>query len=271
MANPLDFSDYRKFLVTALDSGAEQKRGARARLSESIGCQPSYLSQVFKGQADLSLEQADRANRFFEHTDEESEYFLLLVSLGRAGSESLREQLGRQAKRIRDRHQTAGHRLATKDKLADEHRRIYFGNWQYAAVAMALTVPTLRTKEAICEQLKIPGRRVSEILKFLVEAGLAKSEQGAFSPGTTWLHLGDDPELATRDHISWRLKAMQSFDSLSPADLRYSSVASLSESDFRAIKAKLIHALEEIRATIKDSKEEKVCTLIVDFFGLSKN
>lgn len=267
MIQVFDFTDYRGFLTKAMEEQAKQRKGARARFATAIGCQPSYVSQVLKGISDINLEQADRANRYLGHGDEQSEYFLLLVAIARAGTSSLRNQLFKKAKREQSQYWTLRKRLQTKKELSPAAQQIYYSSWHYSAVAMALTVPTLRTPEAIAERFRLPVRRVSEILEFLSTIGIAQEKQGRFFSGASWIHVGET-ELARRNDLNWRLKSIQSLETKSPMDFRYSSVVSLSEADCELVRIKLIQVVEEIRKTVRDSKEEKVSSLIIDFFDV---
>jgi uncharacterized protein (TIGR02147 family) len=266
MAQVFDFTDYRKFLSDSLDELGQTQRGTRSRLAEALGCQPSYLTQVLKGTCHVSLEQAEKTSRFFGLTDDQTEYFLVLVSIGRAGTEDLKEVLKRQARRLQAQHRTLNHRIKTKNELSPEAKSTYYGHWYYAAIAIALTVPKFQTKDALSSHFKLPLAKVSEILEFLVSSRLAVHQSGRYKAGDAWIHLGEQSDLVTKDHINWRLKTIQSLESKTPLDLHYSSVVSLSREDFLVIKAKLIQAIEEARGIIKDSKEEFVGSLLVDFF-----
>jgi uncharacterized protein (TIGR02147 family) len=268
MAQLFDFIDYRKFLIAALGEQNKLRRGARTRLAQAIGCQPSYLSQVLGGTADLTLEHAGRANVFWGHSDEQSSYFLLLVNHARSGTDVLRGQFFRAIEKERNQYWTLRQRLQTKKKLSPEAQQIYYSSWQYAAVMMALTVPSLRSKEALVSHFKFSAKRTSEILDFLTAAGLAQAKGQVYLPGESWIHIGSDSDLAKKDDLNWRLKSIQSLEALSPADFRYHSVVSLSEADFQLVRTKLIQVLEEIRKIIRDSKEEKVASLIIDLFNV---
>ncbi len=263
-----DFTNYRDYLRAALDAPGAKTRGSRTRLALAAGVQPSYLSQVLKGTAELTPEQADRINGFYGHTPDQSDYLLLLVGHSRAGTPSLRAHLEAQLRKRAEQARALRHRVPNTQKLEPLNRQLFYGSWHYAAVAMALTVPGLRSPEKISQRLGIPQRKVSQVLAFLVRTGLARETGEGFAPGNSWIHLGDDVELAARDHAQWRLKAMQHLESPAPADLHYSSVATLSRADFARVKAVLVDAIEKSRAVIKPSPEETVVSLLVDFFEL---
>jgi uncharacterized protein (TIGR02147 family) len=268
MVQLLAYQDYRAYLADALDAADAGKKGARTRLATAMGCQISYLSQVLKGLANLNLEQAERANEFFGHTDEAAEYFFLIVNLGRAGTERLRQELKRQAARHQERFKSLHHRVKTKHPFTPAQKRVYYRSWHYAAVAIALTVPRLRQRAALADELRLQPKRVQEVLDFLVDAGIAVAHKDEYRPGTSYMHLSNDEDLTARNQINWRIRAMESIPTANPSDLHYSAVLSLSATDFRKVKDKLVSAIEDVLKVVKASPEEKVACLSLDFFSL---
>jgi uncharacterized protein (TIGR02147 family) len=268
VAQPLDYTDYRKYLDAALDQAALTQRGARTRFSEFLGFKSGYISQIVKGQSDLSLEQAARANLFFGHTEEESRYFVLLVNHARAGSVELKSIFQGEIDELRERYLDLKTRFKTKDALSDDEKNIYFSSWQFAAVHIALTVPKLQTKDALVRHFKFEPRRISEILEFLVRVGFAKQKDGKYKPGTNWIHLGKDSPLATKNQINWRLRAIRAIEDQKDDELHYTSAFNVSEKDLFKVKAILVKTLEEIRAVIKDTNQETSCSLLLDLFEL---
>ena len=66
-----------------------------------------------------------------------------------------------------------------------------------------------------------------------------------------------------RRHLT---QALESLDREDINDLHYSAVVSLSKADVRALKSRMIDHIKEYIATIRDSKEEEVYALCLDFF-----
>jgi hypothetical protein len=64
------------------------------------------------------------------------------------------------------------------------------------------------------------------------------------------------------------MQAIRSIDINNSADLHYSTVVSMSRADVSRIKEILIKSIEESRAVIRDSKEEKIQSICIDFFGV---
>lgn len=83
-----------------------------------------------------------------------------------------------------------------------------------------------------------------------------------------WDWLSGNPALIARDHCNWRLMAIRSYENQGDRDLHYSSVITLAEEDVARIKHLILKSLETCREVIRESKEETVCSLLVDFFEL---
>ena len=76
-------------------------RGIRSRFAEAAGCQPSYLTQVLAGTANLSHEQLFGIARLLELDDVEWDYVRELGLLERAGNDLLRDDCRKRLMRIR--------------------------------------------------------------------------------------------------------------------------------------------------------------------------
>lgn len=261
-----DYKDYKKYLVDALDKGPTGGRGSRSALAAAAGCQTAYVSQVFNGNANFSLEQADLINKFLAHGAEESDFFMLLVQHARAGTKSLQGYYLNQINKTLERRLVLKDRLDVKKTLSREDQVQYYSRWYYSTVHVALSIPELQTKEALAKYLGLPLSQVAEILDFLVSVGLADHEKGRFKIGAARLHLGSDSTMISNHHSNWRMQAMRSLDRGANDDMHYSSVVTMSKDDVVKLKLLLVEWLKEAKALIRESKEEEVHAFCVDFF-----
>lgn len=84
------FEDYRIYLLTVTRI---YPRGFKTRMAELIGCEKSYITQIFRGRADLTCEQAECLQAVLFHDELAADYFLTLVELARAKTPALRRRL----------------------------------------------------------------------------------------------------------------------------------------------------------------------------------
>jgi uncharacterized protein (TIGR02147 family) len=260
--------DYRAYLLEALEQRAAGKRGERNRLSNFLGCQPAFVSQVLHSRAHFNLEHGAAINRYLHHNRDESHYFLLLLQKTRAATNELRSYFDAQLLEILRQRLILKQRFRVEDALSLEDKSTYYSSWIFGAVRVLLTVPGFRTREKIAERLRIPVSKANSALEFLSSRGLVAEEGGEFVATQLAMHLGNDSSMVAKHHNNWRNRAVASLDLEGERDLHYSSVVSLSLEDALKIKKMMIDHLERVRSVVRDSPAEDIFSIGIDFFAL---
>ena len=263
------FRSYKAYLNSFSEASA--KRGAKAKIAKALGCQPTYVSQVFNRSVHLSLEQADKLNEFLGHSEDEAKYFILLVQKDRAGTRSLERHFKTQIEQILSQRVVVTQRLGIKDSLSVEEQAIYYSSWYYSAVHIALTIPGLNSKESIATYLGISVKKVGTVLSFLVSAGLVQNVGGSLKIKWPSVALTSDSPNLPRHHANWRIKAVDSVGVYDKKDLHYTAVISISKEDIDQIKNETLSLLKKHRDLISRSKEEDLYCYAIDIFKLEAN
>jgi len=264
-----DFKDYKAFLNEWLLSQPNSGRGIRGKLGEAVGCQLSFVSQVLQGEAHFNLEHGERISQFLQHSEEETNFLLLLIQYARAGTENLRKHLKRQIEKVLEHRLTLKNRMSHEgEELSLEDRMRYYSSWHYGAIRVACSVPALRTKEALRKKLSLPIKQLNEALEFLLEKGILVLEGDQYIRTRRFMHLGNDSALITKHHTNWRIKAMQHFDREGENDVHYSAVVSLSKEDLKKLKTMCVDYISGLEKTIKASKEETLASVCLDFYEI---
>jgi len=264
-----EYMSYKEYL-RALAGPRSQRSGERAAMAKSLNCQPTYVSQVLYGNPHLSLEQGEILSEYLGHTSDEKNYFLLLIQRERAGTKRLEHFFDEQIQELLRRRMVLTERLGSNQTLSESHQATYYSSWQYAAIHVALTIPSLQTANALMESFRISKARLNIILEFLVSSGLAKQEGPRYAPGDVEIRLGNKSPNIIKHHSNWRQQAIDSLERESLQDLHYSGVVSLSEEDVTKIKDETLKFIQDSFTTIRASKEEKLYCLNIDFFNLQK-
>lgn len=254
-----------KYINEVIDS---KGHGYKATVAKAVGCQSAYVSRVLSGQALFSLEQAERLNELFLHSEREETFFMNLVQRDRAGTQELRKYFNKILDSLRSERLDLKKSGAAFSEITDQDRYVYYSSWLYSAVYVLTSVPAYQDVTLIAEHLQLPPKQILEILTFLVEIGLVTHEKGKYVISGKNLHLPKDSPLITKHHINWRLRALQSVELKQPKDLHYSVVMSLSRKDSELIKGKLVEMIEEINTIPPQSKEEEAQVLCLDYFKL---
>lgn len=264
-----EFAAYKPYLHKRVGRKGD-RRGLKSALARALRCQPTFVSQVLNGAAQFSAEQAEDVNEFLGHSREEGRYFLLLVLKERAGTRALRKVFEDQIEEQLAKRLVLTERLGKQSALNSEQQSIYYSSWHYAAVHMALTIPALKNRESIARTLRLPLVRVAEVVEFLLSVGLAREAGAGLEVGSSKIRLGSDSHYILKHHANWRVQALQSLDRVEAADLHYSAVFSLSQKDRLRLKDVMIEFIKQNATTIESSKEEQLCAMCMDFFGVGE-
>jgi uncharacterized protein (TIGR02147 family) len=262
-----DLEDYKAFLARAI-APKGHTRGLRSRLAVALRCQSAFVSRVLNGPADFSAEHGIQISRFLGMSEDEAQFFLLLLHRTRAGSHDLRAHYTRQIEEFRRRREVIAERIHVKSGLTLEDQAVYFSSWHYAAIHVLLTIPGFQSRAAIAKHLGVTPKVIGDCVDFLVRKGVAKEEKGQLSAGPTRLHLGKDSPMLAKHHTNWRIRAIESFDREKPNDLHYSSVIGVSRANALKIRERILKLLESTEPMLAEPTEEAAFVFGIDLFAL---
>lgn len=262
------FTDYRLYIKCKIYSGERARRGELSSLAAAIPCQTSYLSRVMASTAELSLEQADSAGKYFGFTQEENSYFLLLIQFSRAGTQSLRAHFKRNITIAQEERLNLQKRVGVKQVLSKEDQATYYSLWYYAAVHVMTGIPAFQTKQAIAQELNLPVNRVAEILEFLISTRLVKEDSnGKFTTGEGKIHLKKNSQMILRHHSNWRMQAIRSMEKNLESGIHYSVLLNCSKKDAEVLRSMIAKFIEEFMKVVHPSVDEEMNCLVIDFFN----
>ncbi|MCB9073254.1 MAG: TIGR02147 family protein [Bdellovibrionaceae bacterium] len=261
-----EYNNYKTFVNEWLAQAPNQGHGLRKKLASAMNCQTAYVSHVFSGNYNLSPEQAYKCCQWLNLDSEETEYFLLLVNYQRAGSKELERYYLQQIKQLRTDHVNIKKRSNIKESLSIEDQYTYYSHWAYGAIHMAVTIHGLQTVEALHDHFNFSIGFIQKALNFLESCNLVAKEKNLYKIGGAFIHLERNSLLMSKHHSNWRIRALEAINENSNENLHYSGVMSMSEEDFENLREKIIGYLKEIFTTVKDSKEETLVSLCMDWF-----
>lgn len=237
-------------------------------MAAAIPVHTTFVSQVLKGRAEFSLEQAEAINTFFEHTEDEGEYFILLLLKERAGNKKLRARFLRKIETMRDERLNIQKRLQVQDEISTKDREIFYSSFVYGAVHVLTAISSYQSEETLAEALKISRARMREIIDFLLKLGVLTEKDGRLRPGSSHVHLGNESALILKHHINWRLHTVANLQFHDREDLHYSACLSLSAADVFRVKESILQNLKANVDIVSKSKEEVPYVMNLDFYKL---
>ncbi len=237
-------------------------------MAVALNVHTTLVSQIFRGNKSLSMDQAMALADYLGLSELETEYFLLLVQLDRAATDKLKSHLKKQLKRKREEGLELSHHLAKDTQLSDVDKSIFYSSWIYSALRVLTSLNSHQNIEDLAKHLDLPKAMVSNAMEFLVSRNLCISERGKFKPGHQRTHLESTSPLIARHHTNWRLKAIENFDVISSHELVYTAPLSISQKDAAAFRQKLVKLISELGGTVKDTDPESFYCFNIDWLEL---
>lgn len=262
-----DCSTTRAFLTAATTAGGK-RTGIKAELAKAMRCHPAFVSRVLAGEAQLNLEQAERAAGFLGLNHEERRYFLFLLQEERAGTDELRAFFREERESMLVQRREIRHRIPVSERISVKHQAVYYSTWYYAAIHALVSVADYRTPESLSLALNLPPAVVREAVTFLEAIGVLAKRGGQLVVGQRHIHLDRSSPLLKQHHANWRLQCIKQLDQANADDFRYSGVFSLSHQDAARLRETMLRHLKEYLEVASRSPEETAYVYCVDLFGL---
>ncbi|MGE3759736.1 MAG: TIGR02147 family protein [Pseudobdellovibrionaceae bacterium] len=263
-----EFSDYRPFLKHYIRHLPKGGRGEVSRMAQHLRVNSTLLSQIFSGSKDLTLEQAQNMCEYLALSSLESDYFMLLVQIARAGSVKLKNYFRDKLELIKKESLQVAKRIAQDRVLTDYERSVFYSSWLYSGIRLYTSVGKGKTIDEIAERFDIPRARAVEALRFLASVGLCKEEEGRFKMGAQRTHLEKGSPFLIKHHTNWRIKSLERAESVSDDELMFTAPLSINKKDFARVREEIMGLIKKVSETIKDSEADDVGSLNIDLLWL---
>jgi uncharacterized protein (TIGR02147 family) len=263
-----DSNDFRSVIKEKVASFPSNGRGVYVKLAGALGIHTTSMSQIISGKKNLSMEHAALICDFLSFSDQEAEYFLLLVQLDRAGQSRLRDRLEIRLEQLRSESKELSNIVPSQTKLRLAQQAVFYSDWHYSAIRVLTSIDQFQTIDEISLKLNISKSVIESKVKFLIECGLCVEDKGRLKPGPNYTHLGSTSPLISKHHANWRVFAMQRHSSIMKEELAYSSLMSISKANSRRARELLAEAIKKINELRDDSEGEIVRCLGVDWVSL---
>ena len=263
-----DFTDYKDFVRSWVLEKPSKGRGQFQRFAKALSIHPTLVSHIFRGDKNLSLEQASTLCRYLELSSLETDFFLLLVQRAKSGSIDLSKILDRQITEIRKSSKNLVNRVSCEKELNAEEQSVFYSNWYYSGIRLLCSIPEYSTYEAIRDYFGLPSAVVREVLEFLIRTGLCKLEGGCYALGPALTHLESSSKFISRHHVNWRLKAIEKHPKLTGEDLVFSGPLTISKENSARVREKIVKLIQELGQITKNSRSEELRCFNVDWVGI---
>jgi len=243
-------------------------RGYQSRLAEAAGVHNSYISRVVNEQVHLTPDQAALLSSFWKFTLDETDYFIALVNLARAGSKELKAVLKRQIDDLKKKNSDMTHRYANAQMLEASGQGLYYSAWYYSAIHFLLMIPGYQTVEAVAKRLSLPVALTAASLQTLEILGLVHQEGKKWKVVVSNIHLTNNSPWAPIYHSCFRQKVAVKIHERSELDMHYTGLHTMTEKDFLTVRALLQDTMERVRTLALPAAEEELYCVSLDWFKM---
>jgi uncharacterized protein (TIGR02147 family) len=261
--------DYRSYLNAWIKAQPRSGYGQSNQMALHLNTSRTLISQVLRGVRDLTMEQGYELAIFLELSGAETEYFMSLLNVARAGTASLRTYFNDGARKLRDKSQRIAERVGSP-AVDEKVQREFYSDYKYTAVRMATEHPALNDANTIANALGIDLPKTREIVDFLLANNLIVKKNDQLTIGPAATHIGNDNPLVVNHHRNWRLRSMDTMSGRNSEHLFFTAPMAISKDDEAWLKQKLLTLIEELTKRAKDTKAESLTTLNIDLFSFAK-
>lgn len=261
-----NFNSLREFLRHWIATHPSGSWGLIGKLAEAAQVSSSMLSLALKGEKNLSSEQALSMAQYMVLSERETDFFLLLADLEKAGSNALKNRIQKKIKDFQKAALQLKNRVQVDKALNDESKALYYSHWYYTGVRNLLAIDGYDTIPQISDRLGLSAQTVQKVVDFLLEHGLCKKIDGKLTYGFAQTHIDSNSPFVARHHQNWRQRGFYKMEKNISEDLFFTSPMSLSKAAAQEIRKFLPDAIEKIQKTAGPSDSEKAYCLNIDWF-----
>lgn len=261
-----EYTNYKKWVNDRIAAMPKSGRGQYQRIVERLSTNSSIVTQIFRGDRELTPEQAVLLSEHFGLSKWERQYLLLLVNYSRAGTHRYKKILEEEIKNMQDRAREIMSHVPQIHELSDSAKSILYSNWYYLGVWSLSAIPDFSAPEVMAQRLKISISRVMEALEFLTTHGLVREEEGKYQVGPTMVHLESGSPQLPRHHQNWRNRALIRYENPSEYDACYTAPITVSKKDAVVLRQKVVNFISDTLKLVAESPSEELFCLCIDWF-----
>ncbi|WP_413557872.1 TIGR02147 family protein [Bdellovibrio sp. HCB209] len=263
------FSNYRDYLKAFIQYQPNGGRGQASKISSALGIHTTLFSQILNGHRDLTLEQGALFCDFDGMNESEADLFLNMVSLERAGNESLRKRLKKQIEEQKATFSEVRKRIGSVNKkLTTYDQSVFYSSWKYSAIRMLASLEKVPDLNEMAQMLDLTRQRLTEMVDFMLEKGLLVEEKGRVRIGAAKTHVDAKSQWATRHHTNWRTRNLTRLEVIADHEICFTVPFSCTKEDYKKIREIFLQAIEDASKIVGNSDGEETHVLCMDLFDM---
>lgn len=272
-----EYNDYRKFLRDWLqDQKTSQPQLTFAQVAADIGMQRPAFSKALQGDANFSADQVFNLCERLKLTEEEAEYFGLLVEQETTGLAKRRKFIRQKMRTMQKRQVVTPKALAFQEQvfMEEEDRVSYYSNPWASIIHIYLTIPEYQSQpKKIAKDLQLSEKEFTSHLALLERMKLIKNiGTEKWTATNTAVHSKDLSALPQLQQTLIKTVSLQRLSVL-PLSERYGLCVTFSadEDVFEEMRQQLVKTVESFHKKVAAAESKRVYQLSIDLFPWSKD
>lgn len=267
--NVYKYESYKDFVNDYVRSLPKGGHGEFKKIADSLRAHTTTISQIFKGEKHLTLDQSHKLSLHFGLNELETEYFITLTLLERESGHQFRTFLLKRLRTIKSQALQAKNYVRPDTELKKAVQAKFYSHWYYAALNLLSEKPGGITAEEVAPKLNLPLSVVREALDFLVLSGLNQKNENRYISKKINTHVEKESPLANRHHINWRLKAVEAYANIKDTDLAFTAPLTISREDALAVKQIILNSIKKISEKVASSGSESLYCFNIDWLEMT--
>lgn len=222
------------------------------------------------GSKEFTEEQSISICQFVGLNELETEYFLTLNKIERAGTKLLKDHYKKKLEKLKEQSLDLKEHLHQDRILNDYEKSIFYSSYLYSAIRLSTSIADGQSISEIAERFQLSRDKIAAILNFLLSSNLCAEKNGKYLLGTQHTHVESGSPFLARHHHNWRVKALERTDHITNEELQFTGPVSISREDFQEVRELLIEVISKSLAKVKKSEPTEVACLLIDWFLVQK-
>ncbi len=262
-----ELSDYRDYIKILLEKRPRKGRGELLKISAHLRIHSTLMSQVMSGSRELTEEQGFDLADYFELSDTESEYLLLLIKISRASTERFKKHLQQKLQQFKTDIKKVSKRYTKEHDPSDLEKATFYSSWIYSAIRLyCSTSVSGKTLEDIIEYFNLPRTKALEHIQFLVRARLCDQVDDYYFMGQQRTYVDRGSIYFLKHHANWRMKSILKSEIATDQEKYYTVTMSVSQKDYLEIKNRIENLIQDIIKITADTDADQVVCFNCDLF-----
>ncbi len=258
-----DYRDFLEFLVGQRDS----RKFTRSSLARAMGCQAAYFSQVLKGRASLTEEHGIKLCVYLGFNEVETDYFMVILRLGRSGHQVLTQYLEGQRKRLKRLGAEVDAKISKEtNRISEELSHYYCSSWIPSTIHLATSCSSYQTVGSLAQRFGLQKEMVEFHLSMLEKYSLVKfgGHRWSFNGDSIHISKGSAQDLSFQTNN--RIRSLSAIQARKERSVHYSALLSLDERTANEIREKVIETISDLLHRAEPAPAEEVYSVCIDFF-----